>query len=235
MPSHSSRAGRERYSYDLLRVCSLFSKQIWLCDSWFSDNDVNLAHTRLSKYYAKFDDAPVYYAATILHPHYKHHLEALWKVPDDCNSAQDGPHYSEGWLTNNHRAFLAMRKEYKNAAITVEGSVTRGYLKSYVLACQLRDQLFYSRQWKLLWSRWTWITGVFALVQIFVTFHSYSQQFLVTSANANTIAFIRNYSYYRGLRRNARFGVMPGTPKSSHTEHWATTTITIYIIFRISA
>jgi hypothetical protein len=36
--------------------------------------NVNLAHQKLSQYYAKFDDAPVYYAATVLHPHYKHHL-----------------------------------------------------------------------------------------------------------------------------------------------------------------
>ena len=49
--------------------------------------NVTLAHTKISKYYAKFDDAPVSCAATILHPHYKHHLEALWKVPDDYSSA----------------------------------------------------------------------------------------------------------------------------------------------------
>ncbi|KAI1557921.1 hypothetical protein PtrEW4_012057, partial [Pyrenophora tritici-repentis] len=44
--------------------------------------NVNLAHCKLAEYYAKFDNAPVYYTATILHPHYKHHLSALWKVPD---------------------------------------------------------------------------------------------------------------------------------------------------------
>lgn len=54
--------------------------------------NVNLAHTKLSEYYAKFDDAPVYYAATILHPHYKHHLAALWTVPDTHNTARDGAH-----------------------------------------------------------------------------------------------------------------------------------------------
>lgn len=43
--------------------------------------NVNLAHCKLAEYYAKFDNAPVYYTATILHPHYKHHLSALWKVP----------------------------------------------------------------------------------------------------------------------------------------------------------
>jgi hypothetical protein len=77
--------------------------------------NVNLAHQKLSQYYAKFDDAPVYYAATILHPHYKHHLDALWAVPDDHNAARDGPHYHEGWLTNNHRAFLALWKTYKDS------------------------------------------------------------------------------------------------------------------------
>jgi hypothetical protein len=39
--------------------------------------NVNLAHSKLAEYYAKFNDAPVYYTATILHPHYKHYLSAL--------------------------------------------------------------------------------------------------------------------------------------------------------------
>jgi hypothetical protein len=39
--------------------------------------NVNLAHSKLTKYYAKSNDAPVCYAATILYPHYKHHLLAL--------------------------------------------------------------------------------------------------------------------------------------------------------------
>ena len=56
---------------------------------------VNFAHQRLSRYYAKFDKAPVYYAATILHPHYEHHLDALWAVPDNHNAARDGPHYRQ--------------------------------------------------------------------------------------------------------------------------------------------
>ncbi|KAG9380657.1 hypothetical protein A1F94_007977 [Pyrenophora tritici-repentis] len=68
--------------------------------------NVNLAHCKLAKYYAKFDNAPVYYTATILHPHYKHHLSALWKVPDTHVTARDGVHYRDGWLDNNHRAFL---------------------------------------------------------------------------------------------------------------------------------
>jgi hypothetical protein len=76
--------------------------------------NVNLAHQKLSQYYAKFDNTPVYYAATILHLHYKHHLEARWKVPDDHNP-RNGPHYQDGWLTTNHRAFMAMWKDYKEA------------------------------------------------------------------------------------------------------------------------
>ena len=35
-------------------------------------------------------------------------------------------------------------------------------------------------------------TGMFVFVRTFVTFHSYSQHFLVANANANKIAFIRN-------------------------------------------
>jgi hypothetical protein len=39
--------------------------------------NVNPAHSKLAEYYAKFDDVPVHYTATILHPQYKHHLSAL--------------------------------------------------------------------------------------------------------------------------------------------------------------
>jgi hypothetical protein len=53
--------------------------------------NVNLAHTKLSQYYAKFDDTPVYYAATILHPHYKHHLVALWEVLDTQTPLETAP------------------------------------------------------------------------------------------------------------------------------------------------
>lgn len=91
--------------------------------------NVNLAHAKLSTYYAKFDDAPVYYVATVLHPHYKHHLEALWKVPDSHNSARDGPHYRDGWLSNNHRAFLVMWQERKEAAIVAGSAATTPPLK----------------------------------------------------------------------------------------------------------
>jgi hypothetical protein len=77
--------------------------------------NVNLAHPKLSQYYAKFDDPPVYYAATILHPHYKHYLDVLWAVPNDHDVARDGEHYRKDWLTNNHRAFLALWKTYKDS------------------------------------------------------------------------------------------------------------------------
>jgi hypothetical protein len=51
--------------------------------------NVNLVHSKLAEYYAKFNNAPVYYTATILHPHYKHHLSALWKVPNTHVTAND--------------------------------------------------------------------------------------------------------------------------------------------------
>ena len=84
--------------------------------------NVNLAHVKLSAYYAKFDNAPVYYAATVLHPHYKHHLEALWKVPDTYNSVRDGPHYRDRWLVDNHRAFLRMWQDRKDVAAIAAGA-----------------------------------------------------------------------------------------------------------------
>jgi hypothetical protein len=91
--------------------------------------NVNLAHTKIAEYYARFDDAPVYYVATILHPHYKHHLEALWKVPDTYNEERDGPHYRADWLTSNHRAFLSMWQDRKNAAVVEAGVTTTPPLK----------------------------------------------------------------------------------------------------------
>ncbi|KAG9383702.1 Dimer-Tnp-hAT domain containing protein [Pyrenophora tritici-repentis] len=86
--------------------------------------NVNLAHCKLAEYYAKFDNAPVYYTATILHPHYKHHLSALWKVPDTHVTARDGVHYRDGWLDNNHRAFLRMWQGRKDSAATSAHTVT---------------------------------------------------------------------------------------------------------------
>ena len=39
--------------------------------------NVNLAHAKLCAYYAKFNNAPVYYVTTVLYPHYNHYLKAL--------------------------------------------------------------------------------------------------------------------------------------------------------------
>ncbi|KAF2848328.1 MFS general substrate transporter [Plenodomus tracheiphilus IPT5] len=86
--------------------------------------NINLAHSKLAAYYAEFDDAPVYYTATVLHPHYKHHLSALWKVPDNHIAARDGVHYRDGWLNNNHRAFLRMWQGRKDAAAIPARTVT---------------------------------------------------------------------------------------------------------------
>lgn len=91
--------------------------------------NINAAHTKILEYYAKFDDAPVYYAATILHPHYKHHLEALWKVPETHNSKRDGLHSRDGWLAVNHKAFLAMWQARKDAAVVAAGAPTTPPLK----------------------------------------------------------------------------------------------------------
>jgi hypothetical protein len=94
--------------------------------------NVNLAHSKLAEYYAKFDNAPVYYTATILHPHYKHHLLALWKVPDTYVTARDGVHYRDGWLNNNHQAFLRMWLGRKDAAAIPAQTVTPPRKKSWL-------------------------------------------------------------------------------------------------------
>jgi hypothetical protein len=44
-------------------------------------------------------------------------------VLDNYNSTRDGLYYRDGWLTGNHRAFLAMWKDRKDAAVVAEGAV----------------------------------------------------------------------------------------------------------------
>lgn len=78
--------------------------------------NINLAHTKLSTYYSKFDDAPIYYAATILHPRYKHKLKKLWAVPPSWDTLRDGIHYRDSWLKVNDRAFLDMWEERRDQA-----------------------------------------------------------------------------------------------------------------------
>ena len=85
--------------------------------------NVNPPYAKLAKQYAKFNDAPIYYAATILYPYYKYYLEALQKVLDNYNSARDGLYYCDGWLTSNYRAFLAIQKNRKNVAITTKSAI----------------------------------------------------------------------------------------------------------------
>ena len=87
--------------------------------------NVNAAHKKLSEYYNKLDASPVYYAATILHPTYKHYLDNAWKVPDDWDEAEKGPHPQQDWLPSNHRAFLALWKSYKDR-VAVEAADVQG-------------------------------------------------------------------------------------------------------------
>jgi hypothetical protein len=77
---------------------------------------VNLARNKFAQYYKKFNNMPVHYAATVLHPHYKNHLASLWKVPDTHISAHNSVHYCNGWLDNSHQAFLRIWEERSNAA-----------------------------------------------------------------------------------------------------------------------
>jgi hypothetical protein len=52
-------------------------------------------------YYDKLDLSPAYYAATILHPRYKHYLDAVWADKPD-------------WLESNNRNFQALWATYKS-------------------------------------------------------------------------------------------------------------------------
>ncbi|KAG9386078.1 hypothetical protein A1F94_002828 [Pyrenophora tritici-repentis] len=133
LPSHGYiyAKGSKRQDWatitEYIRLLEPFAEATRLLEDAPEDHlitNVNLAHCKLAEYYAKFDNAPVYYTATILHPHYKHHLSALWKVPDTHVTARDGVHYRDGWLDNNHRAFLRMWQGRKDSAATSAHTVT---------------------------------------------------------------------------------------------------------------
>ena len=83
--------------------------------------NINLAHAKLAEYYQKFDDSPIYYTATILHPHYKLHLEALWGVPDDYNEEENGAHHKGDWLPNNHKGFMKLYSSYREKLAAESG------------------------------------------------------------------------------------------------------------------
>ena len=54
--------------------------------------NLRAALLKLNKYYNKLDLSPAYYAATILHPRYKHYLDAAWAEKPD-------------WLESSNRNF----------------------------------------------------------------------------------------------------------------------------------
>ena len=61
--------------------------------------NLRAAWAKISAYYAKLDDSPAYYAATILHPYYKTYCDTVWS---------DKP----GWLVANNRNVCALWQLY---------------------------------------------------------------------------------------------------------------------------
>ena len=61
--------------------------------------NLRAAWAKISEYYAKLDDSPAYYAATILHPYYKTYCDTVWS---------DKPE----WLIANNRNFCALWQLY---------------------------------------------------------------------------------------------------------------------------
>ena len=58
--------------------------------------NLRAALLKLNKYYNKLDLSPAYYAATILHPRYKHYLDAAWAEKPD-------------WLESSNRNFQSLK------------------------------------------------------------------------------------------------------------------------------
>ncbi|KAF2185662.1 hypothetical protein K469DRAFT_576323, partial [Zopfia rhizophila CBS 207.26] len=75
--------------------------------------NINLAHAKLLEYYHKFNNLLIYYTITILYPHYKLHLEALWGVLDNYNKKKNSPHHKKNWLLNNNKGFIKLYRSYK--------------------------------------------------------------------------------------------------------------------------
>jgi hypothetical protein len=84
--------------------------------------NVNFAHAKLCAYHVKFDNAPVYYAATALRPYYKHHLEALWRCLISVMAHEMGLTTATADWLNNHQAFLRMWQDRKDIAAIDAGA-----------------------------------------------------------------------------------------------------------------
>ncbi|KAK1912669.1 hypothetical protein P3342_004605 [Pyrenophora teres f. teres] len=63
--------------------------------------NLRAALLKANEYYAKLDDSPAYYAATILHPRYKHYCDQAWAEKPD-------------WLALNNLNFQALWADYKS-------------------------------------------------------------------------------------------------------------------------
>lgn len=63
--------------------------------------NLRAALLKANEYYAKLDDSPAYYAATILHPRYKHYCDQAWAQKPD-------------WLASNNLNFQALWADYKS-------------------------------------------------------------------------------------------------------------------------
>ncbi|KAI0568009.1 hypothetical protein Alg130_12377, partial [Pyrenophora tritici-repentis] len=61
--------------------------------------NLRAALLKANEYYAKLDDSPAYYAATILHPRYKHYCDQAWAEKPD-------------WLALNNLNFQALWADY---------------------------------------------------------------------------------------------------------------------------
>lgn len=74
--------------------------------SQFEDHvpiNCNLGWQKIHDYYKKLDDSPYYYAACILHPHYKNLLNTMW-----------AKYKKEDWLLKGNTQFRALWQEYKD-------------------------------------------------------------------------------------------------------------------------
>jgi hypothetical protein len=62
--------------------------------------NVRAGCSKLADYYAKLDESPYYFIATLLHPYYKTYCDNAWRDKD-------------GWLAAGYAAFQRIWRKYK--------------------------------------------------------------------------------------------------------------------------
>ena len=82
------------------------------------------AWAKADDYYSKLDDSPAYYAATTLHPYYKHYLDKVWSGKPN-------------WIAANSSSFRALWVQYNTLPRAVSRDTNKQVNQSICLITDL--------------------------------------------------------------------------------------------------